>query len=368
MSERWSEQRFSSSSTTSNSPSDPSHDQAVTYTTTYTRYLTPPAPEPSPLHRSSKQIYSNSRNATENPHMGDVRHAFQQLDTNSQNTILAELLSSCTIETLVHLSNVIAPRIKRDFLKDLPTEISLHILSFIDDPKTLVRASAVSKHWNSLLMDECIWKNMCGGHKFCCPQRLKSPSDVGECNSPRARIVRRLSLPDVNYETNLVGEDDGCGGSISMDEDDEFRYGHHTTPESSHAALAEFKMQLDRKDSGMSLVLPDTPGDSDSSEPAPPQPSECIEKCADSKHAQIECAPAMGVPFDSCTASIEVQDEAAPPPASNTKGKEKHGSLRRTSAPSRQRRAQPPFLYRQHFKVSYLTGMDQWSCTCLART
>ncbi|KAF9517135.1 hypothetical protein BS47DRAFT_1371519 [Hydnum rufescens UP504] len=81
---------------------------------------------------------------------------------------------------------IIAPRIKRDFLKDLPIEIALHIISFIQDPRTLARASAV---------------NMCRMHKFC-PDRLGFTS-LG-CPSPRARVVRRLSVPDPNEETNVT--------------------------------------------------------------------------------------------------------------------------------------------------------------------
>ncbi|PCH39140.1 WD40 repeat-like protein [Wolfiporia cocos MD-104 SS10] len=51
-------------------------------------------------------------------------------------------------------------------LRDLPTEIALHILSFVDDPKTLARAGRVSRSWNRLLDDEWIWQRMCNAHGY----------------------------------------------------------------------------------------------------------------------------------------------------------------------------------------------------------
>lgn len=40
------------------------------------------------------------------------------------------------------------------------------MLSFIDDPKTLARASQVSKHWHSLLSDDLTWKKLCEKHSY----------------------------------------------------------------------------------------------------------------------------------------------------------------------------------------------------------
>ncbi|CAG8701682.1 2623_t:CDS:2, partial [Rhizophagus irregularis] len=95
-----------------------------------------------------------------------VRMGFQNMDNLQRQRLLAELLNSCNTEQLVFVSNYISPRLKRDFLKDLPIELSLHILSFINDPKTLSRASSVSKFWRSLLNDEFTWKNLCVRHHF----------------------------------------------------------------------------------------------------------------------------------------------------------------------------------------------------------
>ena len=46
-------------------------------------------------------------------------------------------------------------------------ELTLHqILSFIDDPKVLARASQVSQRWRVLLSDDMTWKNLCVKHDY----------------------------------------------------------------------------------------------------------------------------------------------------------------------------------------------------------
>ncbi|WVO21293.1 uncharacterized protein IAS62_002601 [Cryptococcus decagattii] len=51
------------------------------------------------------------------------------------------------------------PLLRRDFLRELPWEVALHVLSFVDDPQTLARAAQVSKYWNTLLQDETTWRD-----------------------------------------------------------------------------------------------------------------------------------------------------------------------------------------------------------------
>lgn len=80
--------------------------------------------------------------------------------------ILASILMSCSPSELLFISTTVAPLLKRDFLFWLPTELSLHILSFIDDPTSLVRASMVSKHWYKLITEEYVWRWMCRTHGY----------------------------------------------------------------------------------------------------------------------------------------------------------------------------------------------------------
>lgn len=71
-----------------------------------------------------------------------------------------------TTQELLVISQHISPRLKRDFLRDLPLELALHVLSFVDLPRTLARASCVSRTWRRLLEDEWTWKEMCARHRF----------------------------------------------------------------------------------------------------------------------------------------------------------------------------------------------------------
>ena len=74
---------------------------------------------------------------------------------------LAGILHDCTPSELLFVYNTISQMLKRDFIRDLPPELGLHILSFIDDPMTLARASRVSRSWNKLVKDDSMWKRMC---------------------------------------------------------------------------------------------------------------------------------------------------------------------------------------------------------------
>ncbi|KAG8922003.1 hypothetical protein FRC02_012216 [Tulasnella sp. 418] len=118
-----------------------------------------PAPSPTPSD-SPITAGENERYAEE------VVGIYQRLDSHSRKLLLSELIGASSIEELVYVSNVIAPRLKRDFLRELPVELALHVISYVDDPRTLARASCVSRFWRSLLQDEYTWKTMCIKHNF----------------------------------------------------------------------------------------------------------------------------------------------------------------------------------------------------------
>ncbi|KAJ7876278.1 hypothetical protein B0H13DRAFT_2055649 [Mycena leptocephala] len=74
---------------------------------------------------------------------------------------LASLLHSLTPGELLFVSTTIAPLLKRDFVADLPTELALMVLGFIDEPRTLARAARVSRRWKVMVADDSIWRGMC---------------------------------------------------------------------------------------------------------------------------------------------------------------------------------------------------------------
>lgn len=124
--------------------------------------------------------------------------AFPSLPPPTRLALLNSLLPLLTTPELLMLSQHIGPRLKRDFLRDLPTEVALHVLSFVDDPKTLSRASAVSRHWRRLLEDEQTWKEMCDRHQF----------PTTNVSRPVPRLPRVRPAP----ETAVVSGYDNDGG------------------------------------------------------------------------------------------------------------------------------------------------------------
>ncbi|KAI5120949.1 hypothetical protein M0805_001654 [Coniferiporia weirii] len=142
--------------------------------------VSPPTPAPSPRPMSS--VLS--------PSTADPAH-FSRLEfaalksangvaggsaTPLRQQYLAALLADCTPAELLFVSTTIAPLLKRDFLRDLPLELGLHVLGYIDDARTLARASRVSRFWHALMQDEATWKRMCEMSKF--DDRLHPRSDV----------------------------------------------------------------------------------------------------------------------------------------------------------------------------------------------
>jgi F-box and WD-40 domain protein CDC4 len=84
---------------------------------------------------------------------------FDVLPPNIQTYVLWQLLRRCQIPTLQFAAKVIEPTLKRDFLADLPLELSLNILKYFDS-KSLCRAGAVSRTWLKIVdADDYIWKH-----------------------------------------------------------------------------------------------------------------------------------------------------------------------------------------------------------------
>jgi len=84
----------------------------------------------------------------------------------TRRQIPTALLQACTPNEPLFLSQTIAPLLKPDFLFSLPPELGLHVLTFIDDPKALIRASLGSKWWYRMVRDESVWRRMCLVHRF----------------------------------------------------------------------------------------------------------------------------------------------------------------------------------------------------------
>ncbi|KAF9945584.1 hypothetical protein BGZ72_001202, partial [Mortierella alpina] len=94
--------------------------------------------------------------------LNTITDTFHTLDPAAQLALLTALINSCNTSQLTLLNNIIAPKLKRDFLHDLPLELAHHILSFVDDPQSLTRVSQVSRFWHQLVENEdWVWRAQC---------------------------------------------------------------------------------------------------------------------------------------------------------------------------------------------------------------
>ncbi|KAL7415584.1 hypothetical protein BDY24DRAFT_413175 [Mrakia frigida] len=128
-----------------------------------------PAPSPRPSEVGGPSLgfgFFGGEGRNEETAISSVLTTFNHLTPSARLSLLTSLLPLLKTPELLLLSHHISPRLKRDFLRDLPLEISLHVLSFVDSPRTLARASCVSRFWRRLLEDEWTWKEMCARHRF----------------------------------------------------------------------------------------------------------------------------------------------------------------------------------------------------------
>lgn len=131
---------------------------------------TPPNSSPTPstlsLPSSSSSLSSSSFALDPVSRIDQLKHSFQNLPSSQQEWLLSEIVNQCDHGQLLYLLGMVSPRLKVDFLKRLPLEIALNVVSFIDDPSTLGKMACVSKHWYRLLRDETTWRNLCELYQY----------------------------------------------------------------------------------------------------------------------------------------------------------------------------------------------------------
>lgn len=293
-------------------------DHKPSYTTSYVPFTSPPTPSPSPSPQLST---SHHAGGLEPASLRNIRPHFTSFSVHAKNAFLSELLSTCPVETLVHVYNIITPRIKRDFLHDLPPEIAFHIVSFINDARTLTRASVVSKYWRALLSDECLWKNMCKVHKYCSdriPGSGVTRGSGGVCCSPRARVVRRLSMADIETGDEPHETARGAISSLSLSDSDTASAEDMDVDHTDERAVLEAEAM---EQAGMSFPLPQR------------LPLGRVHNMAHGARALgSNLPPRLAADSGSALRKRAKQGVIAPPLA--------------------------PFSYKQHFKISYLTGLS----------
>ena len=159
----------SSTSTPSQIPRPPRHTPSPamatpTSTTLYMPVVSPPTPAPSPGPSTPTHL-------PDQPHLSSFAAllpppAFPDLPPHERRKFLASIIAQCSPDELVFISSTVTNLLRRDFLKDLPPELAVYVLGFIDEPSTLCRAACVSKYWSQLVKDEWLWKRLCAIHRF----------------------------------------------------------------------------------------------------------------------------------------------------------------------------------------------------------
>ncbi|KAI1334168.1 WD40-repeat-containing domain protein [Xylariaceae sp. FL0016] len=125
----------------------------------------PPTPAASPGPTHAQPDWSDAAD-DEDFFLAHVRQHFKNCSGPHRNRILADLLNMCTTQQLSFVHQFVSPLLKKDPFTSLPDELCLRILSFIDDPQVLARASQVSRRWRDLLSDDVTWKNLCVKHDY----------------------------------------------------------------------------------------------------------------------------------------------------------------------------------------------------------
>jgi F-box/WD-40 domain protein 7 len=72
------------------------------------------------------------------------------------------LIRTCSTNTLHlnHIKNQIEPYFQRDFIRDLPRELALHVLKYLP-ASDVARASRTCRSWYETCNDILLWKRIC---------------------------------------------------------------------------------------------------------------------------------------------------------------------------------------------------------------
>ncbi|KAI1387131.1 WD40 repeat-like protein [Hypoxylon trugodes] len=85
---------------------------------------------------------------------------FDSMPAEMKSFMMYQFLRRCSRKTLHVVADVVNPALKCDILKDLPLELTLHILSYLDY-RDLCRAAQVSKYWRGIIdSNETGWREL----------------------------------------------------------------------------------------------------------------------------------------------------------------------------------------------------------------
>ncbi|ETI28090.1 hypothetical protein G647_00539 [Cladophialophora carrionii CBS 160.54] len=161
-----------------------------------------PAPSPTPYQRAPSWTCAGEN---EDAFLRDARGHFRDLNAAERERYLAELLNMCDSQLLSFVHNFVSPRLKKDPFEHLPDELCLRVLSYIDDPLSLARASQVSRRWHKLLNDDMLWKIMCDKHAWRRSSSSGPNDDPDSPSLPQAIQGPYARSPKRNLDGSIVG-------------------------------------------------------------------------------------------------------------------------------------------------------------------
>ncbi|KAI6653786.1 F-box/WD repeat-containing protein 7-like [Oopsacas minuta] len=94
------------------------------------------------------------------PEVEDWVRSFEQFSNSKQSLALSMLVPRCQPVRILELVELINPQLCRDFITNLPRELSLKILSYLA-PEDLLIISLTSRQWYIMCSDLLLWKNKC---------------------------------------------------------------------------------------------------------------------------------------------------------------------------------------------------------------
>lgn len=210
-------------------------DRACTPTNDSFDAASPPTPAPSPTPSTRPERSERTERWDKEMRRGDsdalrtllaaFDRSYGRMSQEAKQQFFDHVLGKSHHQELSYLSEAVVPLLKRDPFRVLPYEISLRILSYVDDPKTLGKASQVSRLWHLILSDDLTWKTLCERHQYrrlSAAQRItysqfsRLASIAGLDGNTRAQVMSKLQDASNTASTAAAAADTN---NASMDVD-----------------------------------------------------------------------------------------------------------------------------------------------------
>ena len=220
----------------------------------------PPTPAPSPTPHQRALTWNNTIDDFEDSVLRDTLLVFSKLSVTAKESWLTSIVDACDSHSLSFLHHLVSPRLKKDPFRALPNELCFkvsprmllkvfwlitlgQILEFLDDPRTFVRASQVSRRWREIMSDDQAWKTLCEKHAYrrMSNESISSSTHNGSVLSTRtdfiapetspSRILTRKASPSPTSDSKATK---AARANASFFAADSNRQSKRPCPQSSH--------------------------------------------------------------------------------------------------------------------------------------